>query len=94
MKNLIWYLVAGSKGGITRGRIIEFLRETPSNANKIAEMLKLDYKTVRHHLKILQKNNALTVENKDNYGAVYFISEIMNANMKIFDDIWARFGKK
>ena len=55
MKNLLWYLVAGTKGGETRGKIISLLKKTPSNANKIAETLMLDYKTVRHHLEVLEK---------------------------------------
>ena len=94
MKNLLWYLIAGTKGGETRGKIIDLLKKNPSNANKIAEMLKLDYKTVRHHLEVLEKNNIITAVNKGNYGAVYFLSEIMNANYKIFGEIWAKFGKK
>ena len=94
MKNLLWYLVAGTKGGETRGRIIELLSINPCNANKIAEMLKLDYKTVRHHLQVLEKNNVITAVNKGNYGAVYFLSEIMKPNLPVFSEIWARFGKK
>ena len=94
MKNLLWYLVAGTKGGETRGRIIELLNTNPCNANKIAEMLKLDYKTVRHHLQVLEKNNVITAVNKGNYGAVYFLSEIMKPNLPVFSEIWARFGKK
>ena len=94
MKNLLWYLIAGTKGGETRGRMIEFIRKNPSNANKIAEMLKLDYKTVRHHIEVLEKNNVITAVNKGNYGAVYFLSELMQANIKLFDEIWAKFGKK
>ena len=94
MKNLMWYLIAGTKGGETRGRIIELLMKNPCNANKIAEMLNLDYKTVRHHLEVLEKNNVITAVNKGNYGAVYFLSEIMQANIKLFSEIWERFGKK
>lgn len=94
MKNLLWYLIAGTKGGETRGRIIDFLKENPSNANKIAEMLKLDYKTIRHHLEVLEKNNIITAVNKGNYGAVYFLSELMNASYGVFGEIWAKFGKK
>jgi len=94
MKNLLWYLVAGTKGGETRGKIIDFLKKNPSNANKIAEILKLDYKTIRHHLEVLEKNNIITAVNKGGYGAVYFLSEIMNANYKLFGEIWAEFGKK
>ena len=94
MKNILWYLIAGTKGGETRGKIIELLNKNPCNANKIAKMLNLDYKTVRHHINVLEKNNITTAVNKGNYGAVYFLSEIMKANFNIFAEIWARFGKK
>lgn len=94
MKNLLWYLVAGTKGGETRGRIISLIEKKPSNANKISETLKLDYKTIRHHLKVLEENNIITAVNKGNYGAVYFLSEIMKENMEVFGEIWERFGKK
>ena len=94
MKNLLWYLIAGTRGGETRGKIIELLNKNPSNANKLSEMLNLDYKTIRHHIGVLEKNNIITAVNKGNYGAVYFLSEIMKANLNIFNEIWARFGKK
>lgn len=94
MKNLLWYLIAGTKGGETRGKIIGLIRKSPSNANRIAEILKLDYKTVRHHLGVLEKNNIITSINKGSYGAVYFLSELMEQNFKVFGEIWAQFGKK
>ena len=94
MKNLLWYLIAGTRGGETRGKIISFLNKEPSNANKIAEKLNLDYKTVRHHLDVLGKNNLLTTVNKGNYGAVYFLSEVMKSHLKDFGEIWDQFRKK
>ena len=94
MKNLLWYLVAGTKGGETRGKIISLLKKKPSNANKIAEILKLDYKTVRHHLEVLEKNNVIVAVNKGKYGAVYFWSELMESNIRVFGEIWVQFGKK
>ena len=94
MKNLLWYLVAGTKGGETRGKIIDLLMKNPSNANKIAEVLKLDYKTIRHHLEVLEKNSVITSINKGKYGAVYFLSAFMEQNTSLFNGIWAQFGKK
>ena len=94
MKNLLWYLIAGTRGGATRGRIIELLKKKPNNAHMIAKMLKLDYKTVRHHLEVLEKNNVIVPINKGNYGAVYFLSELMQENIKVFGEIWEQFGKK
>ena len=94
MKNLLWYLIAGTRGGYARGRIINLLRKKPSNANKISETLKLDYKTIRHHLEVLEKNNIIIAVNKGGYGAVYFLSDSMNSNIGVFGEIWDKFGKK
>jgi len=94
MKNLLWYLIAGTRGGETRGRIIKLLEKTPSNANKIAEKLKLDYKTVRHHLEVLEKNQIITAINKGNYGAVFFLSEYIKADISTFNGIWGKIEKK
>ena len=94
MKNLLWYLIAGTKGGESRAKMINLLNKNPCNANKIAQMLKLDYKTIRHHLDVLEKNNILTPINKGGYGSVYFLSESMKSSYKDFEEIWAGFGKK
>lgn len=94
MKNILWYLIAGTKGGESRGRILDLLRKKPANANEIAEILKLDYKTIRHHLEILEKNNLITAVNKGNYGAVYFLSSLMEQQYALFSEIWVQFGKK
>jgi DNA-binding transcriptional ArsR family regulator len=56
LKYLLGWLIAGSRGGLTRAKIIEELRENPQNANQLANSLGMDYRTIRHHLKLLQKN--------------------------------------
>ena len=91
MKQLLWYLLAGTRGGETRGKIIATLLEKPQNANQLAVTLMLDYKTIQHHLRVLGENNIITAVNKGKYGAVYFVSELMDKNM--FSEIWAKFGK-
>ena len=63
-----------------------------SGINKISENLKLDYKTVRHHLKVLVRNNLIYAIEKDKYGAVYFPSEMMNNNKMMFIEIWDKIG--
>jgi len=94
MKNLIWYLLAGTRGGETRAKILIAIKNRPMNANQLAETLKLDYKTIQHHLRILTENNLLSPINKGKYGAVYFLSEDMKALWPEFNEIWDRFGKK
>lgn len=93
MKKLLWWLIAGSKGGINRARMIDTLRSRPYNANQLAEILDLDYKTVRHHLKVLEKNSVI-ISQGDKYGAIYFLTTIMEENYEIFEQIWSQIGHK
>ena len=92
-KRLLWWLLAGSRGGVNRARIIHTLHETPSNANQLAEILGLDYKTIRHHLDILVKNEAI-VPQCEGYGTVYFVSDDIEANFEDFRQIWVKIGEK
>ncbi|MEA2054906.1 MAG: winged helix-turn-helix domain-containing protein [Candidatus Thermoplasmatota archaeon] len=91
-KKLLWWLLAGTSGGLSRGRIIEKIMEKPTNANELADVLHLDYKTVRHHLNVLQKNRLVTTMGSG-YGTMYFPSEILEENMEYFNEIWDEIGK-
>ena len=93
LKHLIGWLIAGTRGGITRGYIIMELRNMPSNANQLANILKLDYHTVRHHLKLLHENGII-VSMGEKYGVTYLLSPQMEVNFAIFEEIWDRIGKK
>ena len=79
LKYLLGWLIAGTRGGPTRAKIIEALKETPQNANQLAIMLKMDYKTMRHHLEVLEKNKIITSVG-DRYGATYFLTQTMEEN--------------
>jgi DNA-binding transcriptional ArsR family regulator len=71
-KRVLWYLIGRTKGGVNRAKILEFINNKPANANQIATELKLDYKTVLHHLKVLSQNGLIiTDNNKDSYGATH-----------------------
>ena len=83
MKKLLWWLIAGTRGGPNRARIINLLYERPYNANQLSEELKLDYKTVKHHLNVLKKNQIINTPTEDSYGKMYFLSNFMENNYKI-----------
>lgn len=87
MKKLLWWLIAGSSGGPNRAKIIMKLNERPFNAHQLAEELDLNYKTVRHHLKVLDENNVITSSGKK-YGELYFLSDKMTNNYDVFNEIW------
>jgi DNA-binding transcriptional ArsR family regulator len=89
VKRLIWYLIAGSRGGANRGKIINLLRERPYNANQLAEKVHLDYKSVQHHIAVLKKNNIIDSEG-DKYGVLYFLAPYFESQIDVFDEVWQR----
>ena len=93
LKYLLGWLIAGTRGGITRAKIIDTLKEYPQNANQLANLLEMDYRTIRHHLKILQKNRIITSAG-NGYGITYFLSSEMEENYGLFEEIMDKFWKK
>jgi predicted transcriptional regulator len=85
-KRILWYIFAGSRGGINRAKIIDLLKVHPYNMNQLAETLKLDYKAVQHHIHVLEKNN-IVVKTGEKYGVLYFISNYLEANIEAFNEI-------
>jgi DNA-binding transcriptional ArsR family regulator len=93
LKYLLGWLIAGTRGGPTRAKMILALKESPQNANQLATLLKMDYKTMRHHLEVLEKNKIITSVG-DRYGATYFLSQMMEDNFSEFEEIVKKIGKK
>jgi len=93
MKYLLGWLIAGTRGGVSRAEIIQTLRETPQNANQLATELGMDYRTIRHHLQVLEKNRIVTSAG-EKYGLTYFLSREMEENYAVFEEIWERLRKK
>ena len=93
LRYLLGWLIAGTRGGVTRAKIIEALRENPQNANQLANTLGMDYRTIRHHLKLLQKNRIITSAG-DGYGTTYFLTVEMEENYGIFEEILNKLWKK
>ncbi len=70
-------------------RLVRALREEPRNAQRLSEALGLDYTTVRHHLKVLQRNHLLDARG-DRYGQVYFVGPSLEAQWSQLEAIVAR----
>ena len=87
LRQLLRFLIAGTRGGPNRARIIEVLRATPSNAHQLAEVLGLDYRTVRHHLDLLERNGLLTRPAGTAYASPYFLSGYLEGNYAVFEEI-------
>ena len=97
IKYILGWLIAGTRGGITRAKIIRTLKESPSNANQLSKFLKMDYRTVRYHLDILLKNKLVTIVG-EGYAQTYFLSSALEENYVMFEQIsnriWEREKRK
>ena len=85
-KRLFWFLFAGTRGGMNRISIMELLIQQPYNINQLAEIIKIDYKAIQHHIRVLEKNNLITNSGKK-YGVLYFISNYFEVNIDAFKEI-------
>lgn len=94
MNDLFYYLFIGSKGGINRVKIVNLLQKCPYNAKNISDKLELNYKTVRHHLKLLEEHNIITTPPGVRYGAVYFLTEEMKNNYELFEKIQEKIDQR
>jgi DNA-binding transcriptional ArsR family regulator len=86
MEAVLWYVLAGTRGGPNRTRIVRAVDDRPRNANQLAEDLDLNYDTVRHHLDVLTENDIL-YSSGDEYGAVYLPSDAVDSHWDVVDEI-------
>ena len=86
----LWYLIAATRGGMNRAKILHSLHERPHNANDLASLLRLDYKTVRHHLDVLRENDCVMLLGEPGYAALYGLSPRLQTHFGEFLDIWIR----
>ncbi len=91
-KRLLWFVFAGSRGGLNRLRLVLAIREKPFNANQLAKELGLDYKAIQHHIGVLEKNNIIT-RLGEKYNVTFFISNFLEVNMASFNEIIEKLEK-
>ncbi len=91
-RRLLWFVFAGSRGGLNRLRIISTLKDKPMNTNQLANELGLDYKAIQHHIHVLEKNNLISKEG-EKYGVTFFVSTFLEVNMETFNEIANKLDK-
>jgi PAS domain S-box-containing protein len=93
MRKTLSYLILGQKGGHNRIEMIKLLNDRPYNLNQLAEIMSLNYRTIKHHMDILLKNEVVSSSKTGGYGEVYFLTPDMEGNMEEFQDIIKKFEK-
>jgi len=86
MEAVLWQVLAGTRGGPNRARILRELDERPRNANRLAEDVDLAYNTVRHHLDVLEENDVIA-SSDERYGTIYLPSDRARAHWETVEDI-------
>jgi predicted ArsR family transcriptional regulator len=89
MEKALWYLLAGTRGGKNRARIIRVLSERPRNANQISDEVDLEYNTVRYHLEKLVDHDVVETGGED-YGELYFLTDLFERHEAEFQRITDR----
>jgi predicted transcriptional regulator len=74
-------------GGSNRARILKELLMKPQNTNQLSKTLKLDFKTVQHHLKVLEKNKFVIFKGGGGFAKIYFPSQMLEDNINSFNKI-------
>ncbi|WP_410764758.1 winged helix-turn-helix domain-containing protein [Haloferax sp. DFSO60] len=86
MEKALWYLLAGTRGGTTRAKLIRSLSERPRNANQLSESLDIDYNTVRYHLDLLVEHD-IVEKGEEGYGTMYFLTDRFEQHRDQFETI-------
>lgn len=86
-RSLLWYLLAGTRGGPNRIRILEELRSQPHNAHQLASSLGMDYRTVRFHLRLLERNGLVMRPIGDAYASPYELAPNVVVQFEVVREI-------
>ncbi len=97
MVELFSSVFTGMSGRYTRMRILCSVTEEPMNTRELSQRLHLDYKTVKHSIIVLEKNN-LIIREGNGYGDMFFPSEKLSSNLstlyKVIRKVEEKLNKK
>ena len=87
VERALYWIIAGTMGGNNRARIIKELLKNPQNTNQLSKALELDFKTVQHHLKVLEKNKLVIYKGGGGFAKIYFLSQMLEDNIDSFNKL-------
>jgi len=85
-KRFLFWLLDGTRGGPTRIRLLSILAKRPLNLRQLALAAKLDYSTVEHHIRLLEKH-AIVESVGAGYGHMYVLSDFPETKAYVMEKI-------
>ena len=79
-------LLLGRKGGKTTIKIIDKLLLRPYTMNQLANILNMDYNTIKYHMKRIYKHQYV-MKGEEKYGNLYFPSPKLKKSLNEFEQI-------
>ena len=87
VEKVLYWILAGTMGGINRARILKELLKKPQNTNQISKNLDLDFKTIQYHLGVLEKNGLVTYKGGGGFAKLFFATQMLEDHIESFHDI-------
>ena len=91
LKRAIALSLTGTRGGLVRLKIIIMLEKSPQNINQISKRLCMDYKTIQHHIRVLEKSG-LIKSSSYSYNNSYALSTLLMSNKDTLKEL-CKLGK-
>jgi DNA-binding transcriptional ArsR family regulator len=88
---LLLFLLGGTRGGENRGKILIELKRRPRNLNQLSKSVGIDYRSIQHHIIVLQKNNLVQSSGR-RYGVVYSIHPWLDYHFDLFAQVCGQLG--
>jgi DNA-binding transcriptional ArsR family regulator len=91
--SILTHMFVGTRGGDNRLRIIKKLERRQFNPNQLVKELGLDYKTIVHHLEILEENGLVERAGNKTYGGIFSMTEFGKSNMGLINRLIRDLGE-
>ena len=78
--------IAGTRGGLPRLHILLLIKNKPYNINELSKIFSMDYKSIQHHIRILEKSGLVT-SSKKKYDNEYKLSTLLEANSEALKEL-------
>lgn len=84
LKRALVLSLSGTRGGLVRLDILLLLLEKSQNTNEMSKTLDMDYKSVQHHIRVLEKSSLIT-SSKKKYSNAYRLSTLLLSNKDVLE---------